>query len=163
MVSSLTRTCSNRIIFNSATNRFSSRSRSPGLPRCEFPLDFPDAGIRFTEIHGGIVQGLGQAMFERIVYDEAGQVQTTTLMDYSIPDARSVPSFTTDHRVTPSPANHLGVKGVGEAGTIGAPPAIVAAVRAAVRAAVPEVASFDLELPLLPERVWRAVSRRSGA
>ena len=124
-----------------------------------------DCGVQINpmivagQIHGGIAQGLGQAMFERIVYDEAGQVQTTTLMDYSIPDARSVPSFTTDHRVTPSPANHLGVKGVGEAGTIGAPPAIVAA----VRAAVPEVASFDLELPLLPERVWRAVSRRSGA
>ncbi len=117
-----------------------------------------DCGVQINpmivagQVHGGICQGLGQAMSERVVYDDAGQALTTTLMDYSIPNATSIPSFTTDHLVTPSPANPLGVKGVGEAGTIGAPPAVLAAVRDAVGAA-----PSDLQLPMLPERVWRAI------
>ena len=106
------------------------------------------------QVHGGLGQGLGQVMFERMVYDESGQPVTTTLMDYSIPDATSLPSFTTSHLTTPSTGNPLGVKGVGEAGTIGAPPAVLAAVQSAIGA--PPGGAAVLRMPLLPETVWRA-------
>src|SRR6195256_2072156 len=80
------------------------------------------------QIHGGIVQSMGQALFEEIVYDETGQLITGTLMDYAVPKAVMIPHLELEHTVTPSPVNPLGAKGVGEAGTIGATPAIVAAV-----------------------------------
>lgn len=122
-----------------------------------------DCGVQINpmivagQVHGGIAQGLGQALFEQIVYDEFGQPLTTTFLDYSIPGASSIPHITTDHRETRSPANPLGVKGVGEAGVIGAPPAIVAAVRAAIG----PVGASELQLPLHPERVWRSAKNHA--
>ena len=79
------------------------------------------------QIHGGIVQSIGQAMYEEVVYEE-GQLLTGTLMDYAVPRASHVPDFELDRTETPSLVNPLGVKGVGEAGTIGATPAIVGAI-----------------------------------
>ena len=80
------------------------------------------------QVHGGIVQAIGQALYEEVVYDEQGQLVTGELMDYALPKASQMPWFETDRTETPSPVNPLGVKGVGEAGTIGATPAIVNAV-----------------------------------
>lgn len=108
------------------------------------------------QIHGGIVQSLGQAMFEEVVYDDQGQLVTGTLMDYAVPRASQVPWMELDRTETPSPVNPLGVKGVGEAGTIGATPAIVGAV-------VDALAPFGvkhLDMPIKPETVWRLINGR---
>jgi carbon-monoxide dehydrogenase large subunit len=105
------------------------------------------------QVHGGIVQSIGQAMFEEVVYDEQGQLITGTLMDYAVPRASHVPNFELDRTETPSPVNPLGVKGVGEAGTIGATPAIVGAI-------VDALAPFGvkhLDMPIKPEAVWRII------
>jgi len=107
------------------------------------------------QIHGGIAQGIGQAVFEGVEYDEQGQLLTGTLMDYALPRAEDLPAFETDHTVTPTPVNALGVKGIGEAGAIGAPPAIVNAV-------VDALAPFGirhLDMPLKGETVWRAIQQ----
>jgi carbon-monoxide dehydrogenase large subunit len=106
------------------------------------------------QLHGGIVQSLGQAMFEEVVYDEQGQLITGTLMDYAVPRASQIPWLELDRTETPSPVNPLGVKGVGEAGTIGATPAIVGAV-------VDALAPFGvkhLDMPIKPEAVWRLIN-----
>jgi len=105
------------------------------------------------QVHGGIVQSLGQAMFEEVVYDEQGQLVTGTLMDYAVPRASQVPWMELDRTETPSPVNPLGVKGVGEAGTIGATPALVGAV-------VDALAPFGvkhLDMPIKPETIWRLI------
>ncbi len=105
------------------------------------------------QIHGGIVQSIGQAMFEEVVYDDSGQLVTGTLMDYALPRAGHVPWFELDRTETPSPVNPLGVKGVGEAGTIGATPAIVGAI-------IDALSPFGvkhLDMPLKPETIWNAV------
>src|SRR5207244_6151985 len=81
-----------------------------------------------AQIHGGLAQGIGQALNEEVIYDQYGQLLTSTLMDYSLPLAHQVPDFVTELIETPSPLNPLCVKGVGEAGCIAAPPAIVNAV-----------------------------------
>ncbi|HEY7544254.1 MAG TPA: molybdopterin cofactor-binding domain-containing protein, partial [Blastocatellia bacterium] len=107
------------------------------------------------QIHGGIVQALGQALYEEVVYDEQGQLVTGTLMDYAVPKAAHAPRFELDSTETPSPVNPMGVKGVGEAGTIGATPAIVNAV-------VDALAPFGvrhLDMPIRPEAVWRIVNK----
>ena len=78
--------------------------------------------------HGGIAQGVGQALFEEVLYDETGQLMTSTLGDYALPRAADFPEFELDRTVTPTPRNPLGAKGIGEAGTIGSTPAIVNAV-----------------------------------
>ena len=80
------------------------------------------------QVHGGVIQGLAQALFEEAVYDDDGNLKTSTLAEYLVPAASDVPSITLGHTVTPSPTNQLGVKGVGEAGTIGAAPAVINAV-----------------------------------
>src|SRR5947209_13505503 len=80
------------------------------------------------QVHGGIAQGLAQALYEEAVYDESGQLLTAGLPDYAVPKAAQLPPFDLGHTVTPSPHNPLGAKGVGEAGTIGATPAVVNAV-----------------------------------
>lgn len=106
------------------------------------------------QVHGGIVQSIGQAMFEEVVYDEQGQLITGTLMDYALPRASHVPNFELDRTETPSPVNPLGVKGVGEAGTIGATPAIVGAI-------VDALAPFGvkhLDMPIKPEALWRIIN-----
>ncbi|GIV96944.1 MAG: aldehyde dehydrogenase [Herpetosiphonaceae bacterium] len=105
------------------------------------------------QIHGGIVQGVGQALFEGAVYDENGQLVTGTLMDYALPKASELPSFELDRTVTPSPTNPMGVKGAGEAGTIAASPAVVNAVVDALS----HMGVRHLDMPLKPERVWRAI------
>jgi carbon-monoxide dehydrogenase large subunit len=103
------------------------------------------------QIQGGIAQGLGQALWEEVVYDENGQLITGELMDYALPKAQTVPRYELDRTETPTDVNPLGIKGVGEAGTIGATPAIVNAV---VDALAPYGVK-DIEMPLRPEKVWR--------
>lgn len=103
------------------------------------------------QLHGGIVQGLGQALFEEAVYDENGQMVTGSLMDYALPKAHNFPRFELDNTVTPSPVNPMGVKGVGEAGTIGSTPAMVNAVVDALK-------PFNvnhIDMPLRPEKLWK--------
>jgi len=111
------------------------------------------------QVHGGIAQGLGQALFERVVYDDEGQLLTGTLMDYALPKAHQLPRFTTERTETPSPVNPLGVKGVGEAGTIGSTPALVNAV---VDALAP-LGVKHVDMPLTPERVWNAIEEAKRA
>ena len=106
------------------------------------------------QIHGGIVQGLGQAMWEELIYNEDGQLVTGSLMDYALPRAHFFPEFTLDRTVTPSPVNPMGVKGVGEAGTIGSTPCIVNAVCDALS----PLGVRHIEMPLKPERVWKAIA-----
>ncbi|HET6648442.1 MAG TPA: xanthine dehydrogenase family protein molybdopterin-binding subunit [Pyrinomonadaceae bacterium] len=106
------------------------------------------------QLHGGIVQSVGQALFEEVVYDEQGQLITGTLMDYAVPRAAHIPWMELDRTETPSPVNPLGVKGVGEAGTIGATPAIVGAI-------VDALAPFGvkhLDMPVKPEAIWRILN-----
>jgi carbon-monoxide dehydrogenase large subunit len=106
------------------------------------------------QVHGGIVQSIGQALYEEVIYDDQGQLVTGELMDYALPKASQMPWFETDRTETPSPVNPLGVKGVGEAGTIGATPAIVNAV---VDALAPYGVTH-LDMPLRPEKVWKVIN-----
>ena len=105
------------------------------------------------QVHGGIVQSIGQALYEEVVYDDQGQLVTGELMDYALPKASQLPWLETDRTETPSPVNPLGVKGVGEAGTIGATPAIVNAV---VDALSPYGVKH-LDMPVRPEKVWQII------
>ena len=105
------------------------------------------------QIQGGIVQGIGQALFEEAVYDENGSLLTASLADYPIPTAADVPSFEMDQTVTPTDANPLGVKGIGEAGTIGSAQTIVAAVLDALR----PLGVQTIDMPLRPKKVWQAI------
>jgi carbon-monoxide dehydrogenase large subunit len=105
------------------------------------------------QVHGGIVQSIGQALYEEVIYDDQGQLVTGELMDYAVPKAAQIPWFETDRTETPSPVNPLGVKGVGEAGTIGATPAIVNAV---VDALAPYGVKH-LDMPLRPEAIWKVI------
>ena len=110
------------------------------------------------QIHGGIAHAIGQALYEQIVYDADGQLVTGTFVDYALPTAAELPSFETDRTETPSPVNSLGVKGIGEAGTIAATPAVVAAVLDAL-------APFGvqwIDMPLTPRRVWEAIEQTRG-
>jgi aerobic carbon-monoxide dehydrogenase large subunit len=107
------------------------------------------------QLHGGIVQSIGQALYEEVVYDDQGQLVTGTLMDYALPKAAMIPRLELDRTETPSPVNPLGVKGVGEAGTIGATPAIVGAV-------IDALSPFGvrhLDMPIKPETVWRIINK----
>ncbi|MDD9977352.1 MAG: molybdopterin-dependent oxidoreductase, partial [Boseongicola sp.] len=106
------------------------------------------------QVHGGVVQGIGQALTERVVYDDDGQLLTATFMDYAMPRAYDVPmiGFTTEP--TPSLYNPMGMKGCGEAGTVGA----LAAISNAVVDAVDAVGAPDIQMPFTPERVWRALN-----
>jgi len=105
------------------------------------------------QVHGGAVHAIGQALYERIAYDDDGQLVTGTFVDYGLPTAAEVPSFETARTETPSPTNSLGVKGVGEAATIAATPAIVNSVIDALR----PLGVTYLDMPLTPERVWDAI------
>ncbi len=107
------------------------------------------------QVHGGITQGIAQALFEKASYDDQGNLLTSTFMDYLVPAASELPSFVTGSTVTPSPTNVLGVKGVGEAGTIGSAPAVINAVVDALSTYGVE----DIEMPATPERVWRAIEQ----
>jgi carbon-monoxide dehydrogenase large subunit len=110
------------------------------------------------QVHGGITHGIGQALYERIHYDENGNLVTGTFVDYALPSAAELPSFETDRTETPSPVNALGVKGVGEAGTIAASAAVTCAVIDALR----QVGVDYIDMPLTPMRVWQAIQDGKG-
>ena len=105
------------------------------------------------QLHGGITHGVGQALLEGALYDESGQLINGSYMDYAMPRADDVPRFETDRTVTPCPHNALGVKGVGEAGTIGSTAAVVNAVVDALW----HLGVRDIQMPLTPQRVWQAI------
>jgi carbon-monoxide dehydrogenase large subunit len=110
------------------------------------------------QVHGGIAQGIGQALYEAAVYDESGQLLSGSLMDYAVPKAGMIPTLELASTVTPTPVNPLGVKGVGEAGTIGSTPAVVNAVIDALR----PLGVKAIDMPLWPEKVWRAIQAAKG-
>ena len=110
------------------------------------------------QVHGGVVQGIGQALWEEAVYDEDGQLLSGTMLDYAIPRADKLPEIEVLSTVTPSPHHPLGVKGIGEAGTI----ASTAAVYNAVMDALKPLRPGPLQMPFTPERVWRAVQQGKG-
>ncbi len=111
------------------------------------------------QLHGGIAQGIAQALWEEVVYDEAGQILSGSLMDYAAPKAPDLLMFELDHTVTRTPHNPLGAKGVGEAGCVGAPQAVVNAVMDALS----PFGIRHLDMPLRPEKIWRALqTARSG-
>ncbi|MDQ7069392.1 MAG: xanthine dehydrogenase family protein molybdopterin-binding subunit [Rhodobacterales bacterium] len=136
---------------------------------CEVEVD-PDTGvteiIKFTaaddfgtiinpmivegQVHGGVTQGIGQALLEQVVYDDDGQLLTGSYMDYTMPRAADIPFFDVSHHETPSPNNPLGVKGCGEAGAIGSPPAVINAITDAI-------GNNNLAMPATPQAVWRAI------
>jgi carbon-monoxide dehydrogenase large subunit len=108
------------------------------------------------QVHGGIAQGLAQALYEEAIYDQEGQLLTAGFLDYAVPRAAQVPVMELDHTVTPSPHNPLGVKGVGEAGTIGSIPAVVNAVLDALA----PLGIESLDMPLTPRKIWEAISSK---
>jgi carbon-monoxide dehydrogenase large subunit len=118
-----------------------------------------DCGVQINplivegQVHGGVIQGLAQALFEEAVYDEDGNLKTTTLAEYLVPAACDVPAVTTAHTITPSPTNQLGVKGIGEAGTIGAAPTIINAIIDALSS----LGVKHMPMPASPQTVWRAI------
>ncbi len=110
------------------------------------------------QVHGGIAQGLAQAVYEYAAYDENGQLLTATLMDYAVPKASMLPRFDVDRTVTPTPVNPMGAKGAGETGTIASTPAVANAI-------IDALSPFGIDhidIPLTPERIWRAVQERRG-
>jgi carbon-monoxide dehydrogenase large subunit len=110
------------------------------------------------QVHGGVVQGIGQALLEHVVYDEAGQPLAGSFMDYALPRADAAPFFTIAYHPVPAKTNVLGVKGCGEAGCAGALPSIM-------NALVDALAEFGvrhIDMPATPERVWRAIHRQAG-
>ncbi|SFP23454.1 xanthine dehydrogenase family protein molybdopterin-binding subunit [Tranquillimonas alkanivorans] len=136
---------------------------------CEVEVD-PDTGVteivQFTaaddfgtiinpmivegQVHGGVAQGIGQALLENVVYDDAGQLLTGSYMDYAMPRAWDTPFYTLEHNTTVCPNNPLGLKGCGEAGAIGAPPAVINAITDAI-------GDNDLQMPATPQKVWRMI------
>ena len=138
--------------------------RETGEPRLLKMVAVDDAGhlinplIVEGQIHGGLAQGIGQAMIEEVAYDAEGQPLTASFMDYALPRASDFPRFELDNTVTPTPVNPLGAKGVGEAGTIGSTPCIVAA-------AVDALSGFGvrhLDMMLRPEKLWRLIHGQSA-
>ncbi len=112
------------------------------------------------QIHGGLAQGIAQALYEEAQYSEDGQLTSGTFVDYLLPTAADLPSFTLGRTITPSTTNPLGAKGVGEAGTIASTPAVVNAVIDAIR----HLGVTDVEMPCTPQRVWRAIQdAKSGS
>ncbi len=130
-----------------------------GLVRLRRYVSVDDSGplvnplLAAGQVHGGLAQGIGQALYEAAVYDADGQLLAGSLMDYAVPKADDLPAFESGHTVTPSPRTLLGVKGIGESATIGSTPAVANAVMDAL-------APFGvrhLDLPLTPARVWAAI------
>ena len=111
------------------------------------------------QVHGGVAQGVAEGMFEEAIYDESGNLTTSHMGYYRVPSAAELPSFILDSTVTPSTTNPLGVKGIGEAGTIASPPAVVNAV---IDALAP-LGVTDIDMPTTPERVYNAIQSAKGA
>mgnify|MGYP001333701225 CR=1 FL=1 len=109
--------------------------------------------------HGGIAQGISQALYEEVLYDADGNPLTGTFADYEFPSAAELPSFTLEHMETPTPLNPIGAKGIGEAGTIGATPAV----QSAVIDAVSHLGVRHIDMPTTPQRVWEAIQAAGGA
>lgn len=107
------------------------------------------------QVHGGLAQGIAQALFEEAVHDESGTLVSASFVDYLVPTAADLISFDVDHTTTPSLTNTLGTKGVGEAGTIASTPAVVNAVLDAIR----QYGVTDIQMPCTPERVWKAIQQ----
>jgi carbon-monoxide dehydrogenase large subunit len=105
------------------------------------------------QVHGGVAQGIAEALYEEAIYDEAGNLATGTMTNYLVPAAPELPSIDVYSTVTPSPTNPMGVKGVGETGTIASPPAVINAVVDALS----HLGVRAMERPATPERVWRAI------
>jgi carbon-monoxide dehydrogenase large subunit len=106
------------------------------------------------QLHGGVAQSIAQALYEEVVYDdETGQLKTGTLLDYNIPGIGEIPAMDLDHTVTPSPTNDLGVKGIGEAGTIAA----TASVINAVVDALSPLGIKHVDMPASPDRLWKMI------
>jgi carbon-monoxide dehydrogenase large subunit len=104
-------------------------------------------------VHGGLAQGIAQALYEEAVYDADGNLTTGTFVDYLLPSAMDLPHFDTGNTVSEAPGNPIGAKGVGEAGCIASTPAVVNSVLDAIR----HLGVRDIRMPLTPERVWRAL------
>ena len=137
-----------------------------GLARALRHVAVDDAGrilnplLAEGQVHGGIAQGIAQALFEEVRYDQAGNCLTGTLASYAMPSAADLPAFETLRTQTPTPLNPLGAKGIGESGAIGATPAV----QNAVVDALAHLGVTHIDLPLTPERVWRAIqAAASGA
>jgi aerobic carbon-monoxide dehydrogenase large subunit len=130
-------------------------------------LSVHDAGVLINPVlvnanlHGAFAQSLGGALYEHLVYDDAGQLLTATFMDYTIPTAVDVPSFEIHHEETPAPFNPLGAKGVGESGISGPMAAVASAIDDALRQA--KLSVHVMEMPFTPQRVWRYVQEARGA
>ena len=110
------------------------------------------------QVHGGVAQGIAEALYEEAVYDDSGNLMSSSMTQYLVPTAVEIPSPVLDRTVTPSTTNSLGVKGIGEAGTIASPPAVVNAVIDAVS----HLGVTHIEKPASPERVWRAIRDARG-
>ncbi|MEU4660054.1 molybdopterin cofactor-binding domain-containing protein [Streptomyces sp. NPDC023723] len=110
------------------------------------------------QVHGGLAQGIGQALYEEAVYDDEGNLVSGTMADYLVPAASDLPYFVTDRTETPATSNPLGVKGVGESGTIASTPAVVGAIVDALR----PLGVTDVPMPCTPERVWRAIEEATA-
>ena len=108
------------------------------------------------QVHGGIAQGVGQALLESAIYNEDGQLTTGSFMDYSMPRADNLPSFTVGMTVTKCPSNPIGIKGCGEAGAIAAPAAVVNAITDAI-------GTENLAMPATPATVWAALQKVNGS
>jgi len=123
-----------------------------------------DCGTRINpmvvdgQLHGGIAQGIGQALFEEAIYDEAGQLRTGSLVDYLVPTASDLPSFELAATITPSPVNPLGTKGIGEAGTIASTPAVMNAIVDALE----PFGVKDVAMPATPQKIWQLMHRNGG-
>jgi carbon-monoxide dehydrogenase large subunit len=139
--------------------------RETGEPKLLRLVAADDAGnlinplIVEGQIHGGLAQGIGQAMIEEAVYSEDGQLLTGSFMDYALPRATDFPMFEMHSTCTPTPVNPLGAKGVGEAGTLGSTPAVVCA-------AVDALSEFGvkhIDMMLRPEKLWRIIQAKGGA
>jgi aerobic carbon-monoxide dehydrogenase large subunit len=132
-----------------------------GLVRLADYAAVDDCGVQINpmivegQVHGGIVQGVAQALWEEASYDEEGNLRNPTLLDYTVPSAAELPRFRLDHTVTPSPTNPLGVKGIGEAGTIASTPTVINAVVDALS----HLGVRDVEMPATPERVWATIQQ----
>ena len=135
--------------------------RDTGRPWLHSFVAVDDAGtivnplLAEGQVHGGVAQGIGQALFEQVVYDDQGTMLTGTLGDYAVPRAQDMPWFEVGETATPSPLNPLGAKGVGEGGAVGAPPAIVNAV-------VDALSPFGVrhvDMPLTADRIWQIIAR----
>jgi carbon-monoxide dehydrogenase large subunit len=111
------------------------------------------------QVHGGVAQGIAQALYEEAIYDADGNLTTGSLVDYYVPGAPDLPGYVTDRTETPATSNPLGVKGVGEAGTIASTPAVVNAVLDAIR----HLGVSHIDMPCSPERVWRALQEGSAS